>query len=221
MGFLRECIMRIGDDPENPEVFNACNDFFDVMPLAALVNESALCLHGGIGSSITSLSDIESIKRPLEVIHEVTNTEQQFIVDILWSDPTESDTMLGLYPNVERDRTGIGNITKFGPDRVIEFLKNNNLSLILRAHECVMDGFERFAGGKLITIFSATDYMGRYKNAGAVVFLTNKFEIKPYLIYPQDNPCNNWDNSEESLKLRPPTPPRSRTNDKAKKLSFD
>lgn len=23
-----------------------------------------------------------------------------------------------------------------------------------RAHECVMDGFERFAGGKLITLFS-------------------------------------------------------------------
>ncbi len=35
---------------------------------------------------------------------------------------------------------------KFGPDRVINFLIKNNLSLIIRAHECVMDGFERFAG---------------------------------------------------------------------------
>jgi hypothetical protein len=42
---------------------------------------------------------------------------------------------------------------KFGPDRVDEFLKTNNVSMIIRAHECVMDGFERFAGGKLITLF--------------------------------------------------------------------
>ena len=43
--------------------------------------------------------------------------------------------------------------------------------MIIRAHECVMDGLERFAGGKLITVFSATDYCGRHKNAGAVLVL--------------------------------------------------
>jgi protein phosphatase len=40
-----------------------------------------------------------------------------------------------------RDPQGTGNIVKFGPDVVIEFLKKNNLSMIIRAHECVMDGF--------------------------------------------------------------------------------
>ena len=34
--------------------------------------------------------------------------------------------------------------------------------MIIRAHECVMDGFERFAGGQLITVFSATDYCGYF-----------------------------------------------------------
>ena len=34
-----------------------------------------------------------------------------------------------------------------------------------------MDGMERFAGGQLITVFSATDYCGKPKNAGAVLFL--------------------------------------------------
>jgi len=34
-----------------------------------------------------------------------------------------------------------------------------------------MDGLERFAGGKLLTLFSATDYCGRHKNAGAVIVL--------------------------------------------------
>ena len=42
----------------------------------------------------------------------------------------------------------------FGPDRVRSFLRANRLSLIVRAHECVMDGFQRFASGQLITVFS-------------------------------------------------------------------
>ena len=222
-GFQAECIHRLCEDPDNPAIFNYFNDFFDRLPLAAIVNDTVLCLHGGIGSSISSISDIEKIKRPLEVIHEVTNIDQQLVVDILWSDPTDSDMDTGIQPNSTRDPTGVGNIVKFGPDRVSEFLKNNNLSLILRAHECVMDGFERFAGGQLITIFSATDYCGKHKNAGAILFLTNKFEIKPYLIYPQDCPNKNWDNSEETLKLRPPTPPRSRgnNNNENRKNSFN
>jgi protein phosphatase len=220
-GFHAECVNRLNEDPENPTVFNAFNDFFDRLPLAAIVNDTVLCLHGGIGSSITSISDIEKIKRPLEVIHEVTNIDQQLVVDILWSDPTDSDIETGIQPNSTRDPTGVGNIVKFGPDRVQEFLRNNNLSLILRAHECVMDGFERFAGGQLITVFSATDYCGKHKNAGAILFLTNNFAIKPYLIYPQDCPNRNWDNSEEVLKLRPPTPPRSRGgNSESRKNSF-
>lgn len=50
----------------------------------------------------------------------------------------------------------------FQPDRVMEFCKNNDLQLIVRAHECVMDGFERFAQGHLITLFSATNYCGTW-----------------------------------------------------------
>ncbi len=101
----------------------------------------------------------------------MSTPEQQLVVDILWSDPTDSDQELGILPNIIRDPAGTGNIVKFGPDRVQQFLNNNNLSMIIRAHECVMDGFERFAGGQLITLFSATDYCGRHKNAGAVLFL--------------------------------------------------
>ena len=90
-------------------------------------------------------------------------------MDILWSDPTENDTELGIQPNCIRDPQRTGIIVKFGPDRVKNFLKNNNLKFILRAHEAVMDGFERFAEGSLFTIFSATDYCGIHKNAGAMI----------------------------------------------------
>jgi len=49
----------------------------------------------------------------------------------------------------------------------MEFCNNNDLQLIVRAHECVMDGFERFAQGHLITLFSATNYCGTF-----LVFVT-------------------------------------------------
>ena len=222
-GFQTELCERLRDDLDNPAIFTKFNDFFDYLPLAAIINDEVLCLHGGIGSSINSLSDIEKIQRPLEVIHEVSNADQQLVVDILWSDPTDSDIETGIQANSTRDPTGVGNIVKFGPDRVEEFLKANNLTLILRAHECVMDGFERFAGGSLITVFSATDYCGKHKNAGAILILGKDFKINPKLIYPQECPNKNWDNGEEVLKLRPPTPPRNRqgsSNDLGKKSSF-
>ena len=69
-----------------------------------------------------------------------------------------------------------------------------------------MDGFERFAGGQLITVFSATDYCGRHKNAGAVLDITKQFEIIPKLIYPINNSEHNWE--ERALDKRPPTPPK-------------
>jgi protein phosphatase len=206
-GFAEECNTRLNEDPGEPEsIFNRVNELFDWLPLAAIIEDKIVCLHGGIGSTLASLEQIEAIQRPLEVIHEVSTPEQQLVVDILWSDPTDNDQELGIQPNFIRDPNGTGNIVKFGPDRVKQFLENNGMSIILRAHECVMDGFERFAGGQLITVFSATDYCGRHKNAGAVLDITKQSEIIPKLIYPLNNAEHNWE--ERALEKRPPTPPR-------------
>ena len=158
------------------------------------------------------ISDIESIERPLEVVHEASNRQQQIVMDILWSDPTDNDDELGIQPNHQRDSNNYGNIVKYGPDVVKKFLQNNNLSLIIRAHECVLDGFERFAGGSLITLFSATDYCRRHNNAGAMLVIKNNKEMVPHLIYPPDGGNLNWIESEDDLKKRPPTPPRVRHN---------
>lgn len=49
-----------------------------------------------------------------------------------------------------------------------------------------MDGFERFAGGKLITLFSATNYCNHHKNAGALLFVRRDLTIVPKLIYPHN-----------------------------------
>lgn len=214
-GFAEECQIRLGEDPADEDsVFNIINLFFEYMPLAAVIEDQIFCLHGGIGSSVRKISDIECIARPLEVVHEATTHQQQTVMDVLWSDPTDFDTEIGIQPNTQRDSNNYGNIVKFGPDIVKKFLQDNHLSYIIRAHECVLDGFERFAGGLLITVFSATDYCRRHDNAGAMLIIKTNYEIYPHLIYPPDGGNRMWMDDEEDLKKRPPTPPRIRYNNK-------
>lgn len=40
------------------------------MPLAAVVSNKLLCMHGGIGQNIRTIEEIEMISRPLEICHE-------------------------------------------------------------------------------------------------------------------------------------------------------
>lgn len=214
-GFSDECAQRLDEDPGRPNsVFNRFNLLFEYLPLAAVIDEKILCLHGGIGATLQKVEQIEALDtlRPLTVVHEVKTDTDRLVVDILWSDPTENDNELGIHPNSVRDPEGTGNIVKFGPDIVKKFLKANNLLKIIRAHECVNDGMERFAGGDLITVFSATNYCGKHKNAGAMLCLKKNYEIMARLIYPQSLATNNWIEDEDMLRNRPPTPPRWREN---------
>jgi protein phosphatase len=48
---------------------------FEYLPLAAVIEDKILCLHGGIGSTLQSIEQIEALPRPLEVIHEVSNEQ--------------------------------------------------------------------------------------------------------------------------------------------------
>jgi protein phosphatase len=206
-GFFDECEQRLQENPDLPDsVFNRMNNLFEYLPLAAVIDNAILCIHGGIGSSVKRLDQIASIQRPIEVIHEVQTPFEKLVVDVLWSDPTDHDGETGVQPNHIRDPHGTGNIVKFGPDVVKDFLQKNNLQKIVRAHECVMDGFERFAGGDLITVFSATDYCGKHKNSGAILVITKWFDINPKLIHPTIQQ-QNWIDEDENG-YRPPTPPR-------------
>ena len=210
-GFYSECCQRLNENSlEGGSVFNTINNFFEYLPLAAIIDNQILCIHGGLGANFKNISDIENIERPIVVYHEPKNLNQQIVMDILWSDPSDTDQINGIKPNFARNSSKYGIIVKFGPDIVEEFLKANNLNMIIRGHECVLDGFERFAGGSLITVFSATDYCGRHNNAGAMLFIKSNCDIIPYLMYPEKAENKNWINSEEFLKDRPVTPPRTR-----------
>ncbi|XP_035551764.1 serine/threonine-protein phosphatase BSL1-like, partial [Juglans regia] len=92
--------------------------------------------------------------------------------------------------------------------------KKNKLQLIIRAHECVMHGFERFAQGQLTTLFSATNYCGTVNNAGAILVVGRGLVVVPKLIHPLPPPLQSPETSpaiddtwmQELNIQRPPTP---------------
>ncbi|KAL2540975.1 Serine/threonine-protein phosphatase BSL3 [Abeliophyllum distichum] len=215
-GFRIECIERMGER-DGIWTWHRINRLFNWLPLAALIEKKIICMHGGIGRSINHIEQIESIQRPITM-----EAGSIVLMDLLWSDPTENDSVEGLRPNAR----GPGLVT-FGPDRVMEFCNNNDLQLIVRAHECVMDGFERFAQGHLITLFSATNYCGTANNAGAILVLGRDLVVVPKLIHPLPPAISSPETSPERLiedtwmqelnANRPPTPTRGRpqvTNDR-------
>jgi hypothetical protein len=70
---------------------------------------------------------------------------------------------------------------EFGPDVLEAFLNKNDLSLMVRAHQCVQDGYEFFNKKSLVTLFSAPNYCDTFDNAGASLLvkedLTCSFSI--------------------------------------------
>ncbi|KAL6340538.1 hypothetical protein AAG906_010446 [Vitis piasezkii] len=215
-GFRIECIERMGER-DGIWAWHRINRLFNWLPLAALIEKKIICMHGGIGRSINHVEQIENLQRPITM-----EAGSIVLMDLLWSDPTENDSVEGLRPNAR----GPGLVT-FGPDRVMEFCNNNDLQLIVRAHECVMDGFERFAQGHLITLFSATNYCGTANNAGAILVLGRDLVVVPKLIHPLPPAISSPETSperhiedtwmQELNANRPPTPTRGRpqvTNDR-------
>lgn len=208
-GFRLECIERMGEN-DGIWAWTRFNQLFNYLPLAALIEKKIICMHGGIGRSINSVEQIEKLERPITM-----DAGSIILMDLLWSDPTENDSIEGLRPNAR----GPGLVT-FGPDRVTDFCKRNKLQLIIRAHECVMDGFERFAQGQLITLFSATNYCGTANNAGAILVVGRGLVVVPKLIHPLPPPIQSPESSPERVVddawmqelniQRPPTPTRGR-----------
>ncbi|KAF8106340.1 hypothetical protein N665_0143s0011 [Sinapis alba] len=161
-GFYDECKRRY-----NVRLWKSFTDCFNCLPVAALIDDKILCMHGGLSPDLKSLDDIRRIPRPVDV------PDQGVLCDLLWADPDKEIQGWG-----ENDR---GVSYTFGPDKVAEFLQTHDLDLVCRAHQVVEDGYEFFAKRQLVTIFSAPNYCGEFDNAGAMMSvddsLTCSFQI--------------------------------------------
>lgn len=74
-------------------VFDALNDTFNCISLAAVVNEEVFCCHGGIGPHLNRLKDIEKIECP------VIPCGDNLVNDLLWADPSPYEKTTGFKIN--------------------------------------------------------------------------------------------------------------------------
>merc|ERR1712226_1174565 len=103
---------------------------------------------------------------------------------------------------------------RFGPDRVQDFNRRNGLKLIIRAHECVQHGYEYFAAGQLLTVFSATNYCNQYNNDGAMVVLVKDDRTGEVVEHAQVIKSGTVDTSHgwNDQQFRAPSPMRRADN---------
>jgi len=56
-------------------------NLFNHLPVAAVVDDRILCMHGGLSPDLRNLTQIAKLNRPSEI------PESGVLCDLLWSDP--------------------------------------------------------------------------------------------------------------------------------------
>jgi serine/threonine-protein phosphatase PP1 catalytic subunit len=115
-GFYDECKRRY-----SIKLWKVFTDCFNCLPVAALLDDKILCMHGGLSPELEHVDQVKKIVRPTDV------PEQGLLCDLLWSDPDNGANGFG--PN---DR---GVSVTFNSTVTEKFLKSNDLDLICRAHQ--------------------------------------------------------------------------------------
>jgi serine/threonine-protein phosphatase 4 catalytic subunit len=161
-GFYDECLRKFG----NPRIWKQCMDLFDLFPIASVIEKQILCVHGGLSPDLQTLDDIARIDRKCEPPGAGPFS------DLLWSDPDDNS---GFSANPR----GVGFL--FGGDVVKNFLEQNSLKFICRAHQLMMNGYEVLFDETLATVWSAPNYCYRSGNLASILEfdenLTRSFRV--------------------------------------------
>uniref|UniRef100_A0A8R1IAE4 Serine/threonine-protein phosphatase n=1 Tax=Caenorhabditis japonica TaxID=281687 RepID=A0A8R1IAE4_CAEJA len=161
-GFYDECQNKYG----HGNVHKWFCRVFDVLPIGALIDDSTVCVHGGLSPDIRTIDSLMLLDRAQEVPNKGP------LCDIMWSDPDDDvdDWVIS--------QRGAGFI--FGARVTEEFLFNNNLSLLCRSHQLVDEGFKYMFNEKLATVWSAPNYCYRCGNAAAVFEIDGNRRVTKY-----------------------------------------
>lgn len=201
-GFEGECKAKYSE-----RLFKCFSESFSALPLATLISQKYLTLHGGLFSDdAVTLDDIRKLNR-----HAQRQPGQSgLMMEMLWTDPQKEN---GRGPS----KRGVG--LQFGPDVTKRFCDKNGLDAVIRSHEVRMDGYEVEHNGKCITgafcfpvslhakcarlicvdtVFSAPKYCDSTENKGAYINIGpdlklqyHKFDAVPHPdIKPMVSICN-------------------------------
>ncbi|OHS94107.1 Serine/threonine-protein phosphatase PP1 [Tritrichomonas foetus] len=160
-GFYNECTTRYSQT-----IFDEFIKCFDNLPMAAIIGNSIFCVHGGISQDLYNVNDLMKVERPLKI------PERGFLLDLLWSDPSV------IFGDFHRSQRG-GSFT-YGAEATDCFLEYNNLKMICRSHQMVMEGYEYAYGKnnqKCISIFTCPKYCNEFDNKGAIMHVDKNNDI--------------------------------------------
>ena len=175
-GFYDECKRRY-----SIKLWKNFIDVFNCLPIAAVIDDSIFCCHGGLSPELIFISQIKNILRPTDV------PDYGLLCDILWSDPDENATdFFGV------NERGIS--VTFSKKLLEQFLKDNNLDMLIRAHQVVEEGYEFFWDKKCVTVFSAPNYCGMFDNSGAMIVVDENLKCYFNVIKCKDPPSFGYIN---------------------------
>ncbi|CAK7264255.1 sporulation-induced protein [Sporothrix epigloea] len=159
-GFYEECQQKYG----NASVWKACCQVFDFLVLAAIVDGTVLCVHGGLSPEIRTIDQIRVVARAQEIPHEGA------FCDLVWSDPEDIEAW-AVSPR------GAGWL--FGDKVAQEFNHVNGLTTIARAHQLVNEGYKfHFPEKSVVTVWSAPNYCYRCGNVASIMTVDSSLESK-------------------------------------------
>jgi len=138
-GFYQEVQQVYGD---------ICQQYWLVFaehPLAAMsATQRLFAVHGGIPQGLASIEEIADFPREVEPAHPIT-------LQLLWNDPKEG--VKQFVPSMRGSR-----MFYFGEEATKTFMSQNNLDLIVRAHEVFLQGYHEFFQGRIMSLFSCRNY---------------------------------------------------------------
>eukprot|EP01029_Cantina_marsupialis_P016620 TRINITY_DN3707_c0_g2_i2.p1 TRINITY_DN3707_c0_g2~~TRINITY_DN3707_c0_g2_i2.p1 ORF type:complete len:270 (+),score=56.58 TRINITY_DN3707_c0_g2_i2:415-1224(+) len=135
---------------------------FQVLPLGIVFAEKVFICHGGL----PELEPAVDLKR----WNKLPDTSA-FLSGLLWNDPIETDVK-----SVKRVRG------TFGPETTNKFFAKNKIELMIRSHEYQWSGTKTNHDGKVITVFSASNY--GIDNYGAILIFDEElnYSFKRYSV---------------------------------------
>jgi protein phosphatase len=166
-GYMMQMFQVFGD----LMLYQASVQMFGFIPFAARIDHLILCVHGGIGPELTDVDVINTIFRPVD------NFGQDPVDSLVWSDPADNISEF-------EASTSRGTGYNFGAAAARQFMMGSHLKLIVRAHECVNDGYKWHFNNEVITVFSASNYCGLVGNLSAVLEVITPSNIKPHQFQP-------------------------------------
>ena len=158
---------QIKDEYDSEQLWKEFNKFFNWLPISAIIDDRIFCVHGGLSPALRTIEQIDRFERPISEFEG-----DALLTDLMWSDPYQ---MNGTFAQSVR-----GNGHLFGFRAIKGFLKNNNLTSIVRGHECVQGGTKMLHQGLCVTVFSSSNYSKR--NQCGVLEIDKAGEIVGYTL---------------------------------------